>query len=232
MLQAKQAQLQQEASQLKQKLESQPQNPDASMAEASKETQKLLDEASENMKKFQEKMNEAIYSPQDFDKKTANAEELMDSSIDKLDSAGKTLQESIKGSSKNQLAQQLKNAAEQLAEDAAKMDENLSPLEREQMLARREAAKRLLESMAGAKTVNINNKAGTDSTSQSHVITQSDKSIEDNPKEISRLFWSLLINLDKRQEKPIEDEPSDSRFFEIENDFFENAAKYKPGGNE
>ena len=183
------------------------------------------------MKEFQDKMNEAHYEPQDFDNKANQAVELMDSAADKLDSAGKALQKGLKDNSQNQLTKQIKDNAEQLAENAAKMDENLTELEREQMKARLEAAKRLLESMANAQRANVN-RSGNNSNISSHVITQGGQSLADNAREISREFWSMLIEMEKRQEKVIEDESSDSRFFEVENDFFENAAKYKSGGNE
>lgn len=230
MLQAKQAQLQDEVEKLKLKLESMPQSSDSSMAQASNEAQKHLSEAAQSMKDFQDKMNEAHYEPQDFDKKSNRAKELMDEAANKLESADKALEKGLKSTSQNQLAQKMKETAEQLAESAAKMDENLTELEREQMKARLEAAKRLLESMSSAQKANVDRR-GNNSSGGTHVITEGGQSLAENTREISRQFWSMFLELEKRQEKPVENEPSDSRFHEVENDFFENAANYKAGDN-
>ena len=232
MLQARQAQLERNVSQLKQKLESMPQSPDASAAEASKEAQEQLGEAADYMKEFQDKMNELRYEPQDYDKKSAEASELMDSAAKKLESADQALENGLKGSQEEQLAKQLKDTAEQLALDASMADKDLTELEREQMQARRDAAERLLKSMARPQWASGGGGANN-SISGSLVWTKGsgDPSV-DTTREISRQIWSLRIELQKRLEKPVEDEPSDSRFSEFENDFFENAAKYNSGDGE
>jgi hypothetical protein len=58
------------------------------------------------------------------------------------------------------------------------------------------------------------------------VLTKDETSAADNAREISRRFWSLALDAQQHLEKPIEDEPSDVRFNELENEFFENTAKY------
>ena len=52
---------------------------------------------------------------------------------------------------------------------------------------------------------------------------------KETARQIARDFWFLAIKLEQRKEQPIANEPSDSRFVEIESDFFEEAAKYYSG---
>ncbi|GAH58024.1 unnamed protein product, partial [marine sediment metagenome] len=76
-------------------------------------------------------------------------------------------------------AKKAREMAEQLAEDADALDESVTPIEREQMLARLEAAKRLLESMAQPQWGTISKSSNR--SGGGHVFTQ-------NP---SRLLGSL-----------------------------------------
>ncbi len=228
MLQAKQAQLQNSISQLQQKLNSISQDSAADISKVSKEAQDSLGEALEYMEQFQEKMEELHYQPQEYDNKSKQAIELMDSASEKLDSADNAIEKGLQGSEENQLAKKLKEQAGQLAVDAANLDSGLTELEKEQMLARLEAANRLLESMAKAHRENVDG-GGNGNTSSSHVLTEGGSIVRDTVREISRELWSRAFELEKRQEKPIEEEPSDARFFEYDNDFFEKAAEYNSG---
>lgn len=45
---------------------------------------------------------------------------------------------------------------------------------------------------------------------------------------MSGQFWSVAIQARSRQMRGTENEPSDARFFESENKFFEDAAKFRP----
>ena len=45
---------------------------------------------------------------------------------------------------------------------------------------------------------------------------------------LSQQFWSMAIQAQERQLRPVEDEPSDVEFFELENAFFESAATFWP----
>jgi hypothetical protein len=183
------------------------------------------------MEQFQEKMDELQYQPQEFDKKSEEASKMMESAAEKLESAGKSLESGLNNSEEGKLANDLKKNAELLAEDQDAMDKELSPLERERLEALRKAALKLLEdnvkpsiSRGGSGSQNLS--PGT------LVYTEAGNSAnKDTPREIARQFWLLAIQLEKRKEQSVEDEPSDSRFVEIENSFFENAAKYNSGEN-
>jgi hypothetical protein len=45
---------------------------------------------------------------------------------------------------------------------------------------------------------------------------------------MARQFWSIAINARKRKAPLMEDEPSDVEFYELEKEFFEAAAKFRP----
>jgi hypothetical protein len=223
MLQAKQASLQNKAEQLKQELNALPQTLVSDKAE------KHLDEAIESMEQFQEQMNEAHYEPQSYNKKANKAVELMDSAQEKLELAEDVIAQSISGNENNQLAQQAQDAAEQAAQLASSLDESLTEVERKQMLARLESAKRSLERMTKPHLSKVT--GGGSLESSGHVLTSDTSKPSDTAREISRQFWSLSLELKKQKEQPIEDEPSDVRYYENENEFYENAAKYNQESN-
>jgi hypothetical protein len=43
---------------------------------------------------------------------------------------------------------------------------------------------------------------------------------------MARHFWSIAINAKHHKAELIEDEPSNVKFYELETEFFENAAKF------
>ncbi len=223
MLQAKQRALQDKVSQLKKDLETLPQSPGTPITTASGKAQKHLDEAVDNMEQFQDKLDEARYDTEP-DNKAKEAVGLMDSAERALESAENALEPGMTREQGQQLAQKAKDMAEQLAEDAAALDKSLSAVEREEMLARLKAAERLLESMAGVHWTTI--KKGGQQSGTGHVLTKDSTKAADTAREISRLFWSIALDAKKQEEQPVTDEPSDVRFHELENEFFENAAKY------
>lgn len=231
MLQAKQSDLQNNVSQLQQKLDSISKNSEGNMSQLSKDVQKQLGEALDNMEQFQEKMDELQYQPQEFDKKSEEASKMMESAAEKLESAGKSLESGLNSSEEGKLANELKKNAELLAEDSDALDKELSPLERERLEALRKAALKLLEN--NVKPSISRGGSGSQNLSPGTLVyTEAGNSAnKDTPREIARQFWLLAIQLEKRKEQPVEDEPSDSRFVEIENSFFENAAKYNSGEN-
>jgi hypothetical protein len=99
------------------------------------------------MEDFQNEMAQARYRAE-MDKQRSNkAVALMDSAKHELDLAKKALNDELTLSNEDKLAQKAQEMAEQLAEDADALDESVSPQEREDMLARLEEAKRLLEMM-------------------------------------------------------------------------------------
>lgn len=224
MLQAKQRALQQQVSQLKKDLEKMPQSTNAATAKASDEAQQHLARAIEKMEQFQDKTDEVRYDTQADTRKATEAVELMDSAQRDLASAEKTLEAGTMFSDKQQMAKKAQEMAEQLSQDAEALDESLTAVEREEMLARLKAAEKLLESMPEARWSTM--QKGRGQTGSGTVLTKDGSSAADTAREISRRFWSIALDAQKHVEKPIEDNPSDVRFYELENEFFENAAKY------
>ncbi len=229
MLQAKQSELQNSVSQLQNKLDSISQNSEGSMSQLSKDVQKQLGEAIDYMDQFQEKIDELQYQPQEFDNKSEEASKMMDSAANKLDSANTSLQKGLGSSMEEQLANELKKNAELLAEDPDALDKELTELERERLEALRLQALKLLENNV-KPSISRGGGNPRDIGPGTLVYTEAGNSVnKDTAREIAREFWFLAIQLEQRKEQPVEDEPSDSRFAEIENNFFENAAKYNSG---
>ncbi|MBN2181506.1 MAG: hypothetical protein JW715_06305 [Sedimentisphaerales bacterium] len=224
MLQAKQKALQEKVSQLKQDLEKIPQSTDSTAAKATNQAQEHLDKAIEKMERFQNKMNDMRYDSQSDSRKATEAVELMDSAERDLDSAENSLEPATMLSDEQQLAKKAQEMAEQLSEDAQALEESLTAVEREEMLARLKAAEKLLESMSRSHWATIQKGGGQ--TGGGSVLTKDTSKAADTAREISRQFWSIALDAQKRLEQPIEEKSSDVRFYELENEFFENAAKY------
>ena len=143
-----------------------------------------------------------------------------------LDQAGKAIETGLETSEEQRVAKEAQQMAEQLAADADALDKSLTPLERQQMLARLEAAKRLLKSMSQAQWSAVNKGGGS---AAGHTLTQNPQTApSQQAMEMARQFWSISIAARKRQTQLTEDEPSDVTFYEMENRFFENAAKFDP----
>jgi len=224
MLLARQRALQEKVSQLKQDLEKMPQGENAATAKASEQAQQHLEKAIEKMEQFQKKADEVRYDTQPDISKATEAVELMDSAQRDLASAENALEAGTMSGDKQQTAKKAQEMAEQLSQDAEALDESLTAVEREEMLARLKAAEKLLESMSGARWTTM--RKGRGQTGSGKVLTKDGSSAADSAREISRRFWSIALDAQKHVEKPIEDKPSDVRFYELENEFFENAAKY------
>jgi len=225
MLQAKQKALQEKVSQLKKDLEQLPSVSEAEQAQAQQKAQEHLADALAKMVEFQAAANATRYQPNVTGKKAAEAVELMDSARQKLDQAGSALAQGISMSEEQRLAEKAQEIAEQLAQDANALDESLTPIQKEEMLARLEAAKRLLDSMSGAQWSTVNK--GGNRSAPVLVFTKDPRvAPAEAARAISRQFWSIAIEAKKRKSQLIEDEPSDVKFYEMENKFFENAAKF------
>ena len=224
MLQARQRALQEKVSQLKQDLEKIPQGENAATTKASEQAQQHLEKAVEKMEQFQRKTDEVRYDAEPDASKATEAAELMDSAQRDLASAENALEAGTMSGDKQQMAKKAQEMAEQLSQDAEALDESLTEVEREEMLARLKAAEKLLESMSGASWATI--RKGGGQTGGGNVLTKDETSAADTAREISRRFWSIALDARQHVEKPIEYEPSDVRFNELENEFFENAAKY------
>jgi len=194
-------------------------------AEARQQAQDHLDEAISRMDEFQTEAAETRYKPDMGNEKASQAVELMESARQELDQAGKALEQGLTMTQEQKLANQARKMAEQLAEDADALDESLSPLEKRQMLARLEAAKRLLESMSQAQWATIHKSSSR--SGAAHVLTQNPAlAPAQAARAMARQFWSIAIEAQKRQAELTENEPSDVRFYELENEFFEEAARF------
>jgi len=225
MLQAKQKALQEKVSQLKKDLEQLPSISEAQQAQAQQKAQEHLADALAKMDEFQAAVTAARYQPSVTGKKAAEAVELMESARQKLDQAGNAIGQGLSMSEEQGLAEKAQEIAEQLAEAADALDESLTPIQREEMLARLEAAKRLLDSMSGAQWSTVNK--GSKGTAAAHVFTKDPRAAPaEAARAMARQFWSIAIEAKKRKSQLIEDEPSDVKFYELENKFFENAAKF------
>jgi len=172
MLQAKQRALQEQVSQLKRDLQQLPEISESGRNIGRAGAQKHLDEALAKMDDFQGRLTEARYKA-DIDKRKSNeAVELMELAERQLDLAQETLDDELTLSEEQRIAQKAQEIAEQLADDADALDESVTPLEREEMLARLEAAKRLLERMPEPQWATIRNKGKGTSSSAAQVFTR------------------------------------------------------------
>jgi hypothetical protein len=225
MLQAKQAALKEQVLKLKQDLKQLPEFSQDSETSQRQKAQKHLDNAAAKMNDFLDKLNQARYQPDMDERKSRRVVEIAESAKNELDLAGKTLEKELALSDEESIARKAQEMAEQLAEDADALDGSVTPIEREQMLARLEAAKRLLKMMPQPQRAMVSK--STSSTAQSHVLTQNPKI---PPAKAARMmasqFWSIAIDAKTRHERLIEDEPSDVKFYKLETDFFENTAKF------
>ena len=227
MLQAKQRALQEQVSQLKRDLQQLPEISESGQNKGRAGAQKHLDEAVAKMDNFQNRLTEARYQTDIDQRKSNEAVELMESAKRELDLAKEALDDELTLSDEQRIAQKAQEMAEQLAEDADALDESVTPIEREEMLARLEAAKRLLERMPEPQWATIDKGKGS-SSGAAHVFTRNPNlAPAEAARQMARQFWSIAINAKKYRQQLIEDEPSDVKFYGQENEFFENAAKFE-----
>jgi hypothetical protein len=180
------------------------------------------------MENVQTELTEARYqADMNKSRSAARAVELMESARSELDLAERALEGEFTLSEQERIAKKAQEMAKQLSEDADALDESLTPVERQQMLARLEAAKRLLESMAKPQWSNVDKSQRSTSASAAHVFTRDTHSAAaDAARKMARQFWSIAINARKRRAGLMESEPSDVEFYELEKEFFEAAAKF------
>jgi hypothetical protein len=227
MLQAKQQALQEQVSQLKRELQQLPEGPEGGNSRA--ESQEHLSEAASRMDEFQNEMAEACFRAEINEKKSNRAVSLMDSAKNELDMAKKSLGRELTLSDDEKLAQEAQDMAEQLTEDANAFAGSVTDVERQDMLNRLEAAKRLLESMPEPQWSTVD-KGASLSSGASPVLTRNPNiTSAEMAKQMARRFWSIAINAKKQRQQLFENEPSDVEFYGQENEFFENAAKYDRG---
>ena len=224
MLQAKQHALQEQVSKLKQELQQLPESSNSGNSRA--QTQEHLSEATARMDEFKAEMAEARFQDKMDERRSSKAVALMDSAKRELDMANKSLGSELTLSDDEKLAQKAQDLAEQLAEDADALVESVTDVERQEMLARLEAAKRLLEIMPEPQWSTVN-QGSTPPSGASHVLTRNPNiTSAEMARQMARRFWSIAINAKKQRRQILEKEPSDMEFYGQENEFFENAAKY------
>ncbi len=226
MLQAKQRALQEQVTQLKRELQELPESSDGGKSKGRAQAQEHLSEAAARMEDFQNEMAEARYRAKMNEQKSNNAVARMDSAKRELGLAKEALNGELAMSNEQKLAQKAQEMAEQLIEDADALAKSVTSAEREQMLARLEAAKRLLEMMPEPQWATVDKAGGTQSGA-GLVLTKNPNLVSaEAASEMARRFWSIAIRAKKQRQQWIEDEPSDVEFYGQENEFFENAAKY------
>ena len=225
MLEAKQKALREQASELARELAKMALPELSNHAAIRNEAQKHLDEAIENMQSFEETLADLRYHPEASEQEATNMTETAETAAQELVQASQAIAQGLINGKQLTDAEKAEALAKQLEADAEALDESVSPKERDDMLKRLEAAEQLLENKTGAQWATVS-KGGPGS---SLVYT---KGGPGNRAETARLlaqqFWSIAIQARNRQVRSVEDEPSDVEFFEAENDFFENAAKFKP----
>ncbi|UCG46468.1 MAG: hypothetical protein JSU94_13295 [Phycisphaerales bacterium] len=225
MLQSRQTALQQQVSQLKRDLQQLSQMSKQAGSRTSEQVRRHLENAVEKMNDLQKSLAEARYEPQMSRRTLAEAIDLMDLAKRELEMADEGLDGMFTLDEAEKTAKKAQQIAEQLAEDAEALDESLTPVQREQMLARLEAAERLLESMARPQWTTVGSSPG--GQANAHVFT-TDKNATpaEAARELARRFWSIALSARKHRGQIIEDEPSDVRFHTLEKEFFENAARF------
>ena len=226
MLQAKQRALQEQVSQLKRDLQQLPQTTQSNSEEGRDQAQKHLDEALEKMDDFQARLTESRYQAQMDARQSSEALETMEDAKRQMDLAQKAIENELTWTDDQRMANEAQEMAEQLAADADAFDESVTPAEREDMLARLEAAKRLLEMMPEPQWAQVG-KGRRNSSSPTAVLTKNPNlAPAEAARQMARQFWSIALNAKKRQQQLLEDESSDVTFYGQENEFFENAAKF------
>ncbi len=228
MLQAKQKALRQQASELSQEVGGLSELGQSSSSRTSRQAKEHLDRAVEAMGQFEERLADARYETLDSEQ-TAQMTEPAESASRQLADAGRAIQRALASEGQDAL-DKAQEMAEQLAKDAEAYDESLSEADRQEMMERLEAAERLLESMAGAREAMMSRGGGPGT---SHVHTNDPHTrAADTARLLARQFWSLALEAKKRPGRAVEEEASDVEFFEAENDFFEQAARFRSQGVE
>jgi hypothetical protein len=226
MLQAKQRALQEQVSQLNRELQELPESLDGGKGKGRAQAQEHLSEAAARMEDFQNEMAESRFQAEMDEKRSNKAVALMDLTKRELDLANKALGRELTLSDEEKLAQKAQDMAEQLAEDADALAESVTDVERQEMLARLEAARRLLEIMPEPQWATVD-KGGAAPSEASHVLTKNPNiASAEMARQMARRFWSIAINAKKHRQQLLENEPSDVEFYGQENEFFENAARY------
>jgi hypothetical protein len=190
-----------------------------------------MEEAIEQMAQGQESLAKAPYKAQLNNRESAEMSRILEAAREKLQQASKAIETEISGGGEENIAETARKMAEQLAKDADALDESLTDVEREIMLARLEAAKRLLEQMPEPQWTMVAGRPNRKSVVQSLVLTKSPPSVlAKAARSMAREFFSLAIEAEKKESLLIEQEPSNAKFYKLEVEFFETAAMFDKQG--
>jgi len=225
MLQARQRGLRERTSELQADLQQLPLRGHPSHADARDKAGQRLNEAVETMDELEDKIADTRYKPELSFSDEMKTSDLADAAVRRLAEAEQAIMHGLSTGEAQTAADKAEELAAQLAKDADALDESVSAAEREQMLKRLETAKRLLESMREPQWATVSGGA----SGQVSVYT---KNPNTGPAETARMlarrFWSIALEARERPVQPVEQEPSDVEFFEPENEFFQEAAKFRP----
>ena len=223
MLEAKQKALREQTSQVQAELAQLAATEVTAPGQARDEAQKHVAQAVQKMKEFEDKLAEARYKSAMQDK--AGLSKPADSASQELAEAGRAIKRGLAGDKQKSPAEQAREMAEQLAEAADALDESLSLADRQRMLERLEAAKRLLQNGADPQWSTISNGG---SASGALVYTQGGATTPaETARMLARQFWSIAIEARQKELKPFAEQSSDAQFFQAENKFFEKAAQFR-----
>jgi hypothetical protein len=215
--------LREQASQVQDELAQLAANEVTAPGRARDEAHKHVAQAIEKMRQSEDKLTEARYEPAARDK--AGLSEPASSARRELTEAGRAIRQGLAGDNQKSPAEQAREMAEQLAEDAETLDESLSPADRQRMLERLEAAKRLLQNSPDPQWSTVSSGGSAGGTL---VYTQGGaQTAAETARMLAKQFWSMAIEAKQRELRPFAEQPSDVEFFQAENDFFEKAAQFR-----
>ncbi|MBN1509859.1 MAG: hypothetical protein JW955_23635 [Sedimentisphaerales bacterium] len=228
MLEARQKAAREQALQVYAELQRLPAMEMTTQGRARTEAQKHVAQAIEQMEESQDQLTDARYQSGSAQSE-AGLSGLAEAAGRELSEAAQAIREGLSGKQPN-AAEQARELAEQLAQDADALDESLSPTDRQRMLERLEAAKRLLQSRADPQWSTVSDSAGSGG---GLVYTRGAPTTPaETARMLAREFWSMAIEARQKELQPFAEPPSDAEFFQAEKEFFEKAARFQPPGSE
>jgi hypothetical protein len=234
---------------LKQSLEQLQKMSDADQAQGQQQAQEHLDKAMEEMAEFRSKLADAQYGAGKDDTALAQAAEELDQADHELNEAIEALENQFPLTEQEQLTKQAQDLAEELAEIAEALDSSVKGVEREQMLARLEQAKQMLEQIMNQQFQPAEGQADAQGQGRQDnsgnaaqtgggpfAVAWGDAGLPSSirlapahaARFMARQFWSIAIKAKRRDRQLIEDESADVEFHQMESEFFEKAAGYEP----
>ncbi|MCF7956102.1 MAG: hypothetical protein K9M75_09895 [Phycisphaerae bacterium] len=184
-------------------------------------TKEQLDNATEQMDKFDKKLTEAFYAPDGGDKKLKDALKLLPIAAQGLRSAEWGLKEQFEHTKSERVAESAQALGKELAELSIAIGKEKSPMTPEELEAYLDRAETVLEVMG----------QWLPQEQKAVALLKGGITRKDGPgkyaMELARRFWSMSVKARKLENGIIEEEASDAKFYESENEFFEKAAEFK-----